>query len=58
MDNEEPAQMPTVEEVRAWRASQMEAARRGIMVNPSGAGAGRLFRMTEAEKHYEAIGLL
>jgi hypothetical protein len=59
MDDEEPAQgMPTIEEVREWRAAQIEAARRGIMANLSAEGVADIFRMAEAEEYYQMLGLL
>jgi hypothetical protein len=59
IDDEEPAQeMPTVEEVREWREAKNEAASRGILITSNGAGIAYGFRMAEAEKHYEALGLL
>jgi hypothetical protein len=58
MDEEPAESMPTVEEVREWHASQIEAQRRGILANPSGDGVAYVLRMAEAEEYYEMLGLL
>jgi hypothetical protein len=50
--------MPTVEEVREWRKAHDERLSRRILVNPTGSGVADLFRMTEAEELYKAMGLL
>ncbi|MGA7323980.1 MAG: hypothetical protein WBX25_05765 [Rhodomicrobium sp.] len=47
---------PSVREVREWREGLN--GRRGIMVSFTGTGASRLFAMADAEKRYEAMGLL
>jgi hypothetical protein len=47
-----------LEEVKACRKVQEERSRRGILVNPSGAGIADTFRMADAEKRFKAMGLL
>ena len=48
----------TVAEVKAWRRSTDERIKQGVMVNWTGEGFMRIHRMAEAEKRFEAMGLL
>ena len=49
---------PTVEEVKAWRSSMNRATERGMTVSWTIAGWTHIRRMCDAEKRYEALGLL
>ena len=50
--------LPTLAEVLAYQAERAETMRRGLFINFTAEGAGRIFRMAEAEKRYKAMGLL
>jgi hypothetical protein len=49
---------PTLEEVRAWRASTNAQIKRGMQVSWTGAGWIRNHQMAEAEKRFKEQGLL
>lgn len=49
---------PTVAEVKVWRASMNRRFERGMTVSWTGQGWLHIHRMCEAEKRYEALGLL
>jgi len=52
------ANPPTLEEVRAWRASMNAQIKRGMHVSWTGAGWIRNHQMAEAEKRFKEQGLL
>jgi hypothetical protein len=49
---------PTVEEVIDWRRGVNAMNARGMMVSWTGEGFNRIFAMSDAEKHYRAMGLI
>jgi hypothetical protein len=49
---------PTVEEVIDWRRGVNAMNARSMMVSWTGEGFNRIFAMSDAEKHYRAMGLI
>lgn len=49
---------PTVDEVKAWRASIIRNIERGRMISWTGAGWIYNHHMADAEKRYKALGLM
>lgn len=50
--------LPSLAEVIAYRAERAEAARRRLCISFTAEGFARIHRMAEAERHFEAMGLL
>jgi hypothetical protein len=49
---------PTLAEVKAYRRERKESAKRPIFVNLSAEGAAEITAMIEAEKRFQAMGLI